>query len=466
MATPAEILTSKFPYDPTNDQKTFFRSAQEFIKSKQAKCTLLVKGYAGTGKTSVLTSLVKVLPTFGYKSLLLAPTGRAAKVMSKYTRRSAFTIHKVIYRLGEDGLTSEVRFKRQKNYHRNTVFIVDESSMIQEGQGHFSGVLLDLVKYVFENSGNKLILLGDDAQLPPVGQSQSLALSKKHLQQKYGLQVIEVQLKKVMRQALNSGILENATRIRAAALNDADTAVQFKTDKADVFRMTGDRMEDGLRYAYDKYGVGETIVVCRSNKNAVDYNRHIRQGIFYFENEIECGDQVMIVKNNYFYQPEHSPMGFLANGDFAEILKIKKFQDLYGFRFADVEIRLLDDPSFSTLEVKILLDTLHTYSPALTTEEYQKLYQEVCKDYADLTGKGSLRKALKEDPFLNALQIKFAYALTCHKSQGGQWKAIFMDQGYLGNTQLNQDHLRWLYTGVTRASDELFLVNFDQQYFS
>ena len=466
MASPVEILTSKFPYDPTDDQKAFFQAAQDFIKSQESKCTLLVKGYAGTGKTSVLTSLVKVLPTFGYKSLLMAPTGRAAKVMSRYTKKSAFTIHKVIYKLGEDTATSEIRFQPQKNYHRNTVFIVDESSMIQEGEGRASGVLLDLITYVFENPGNKLMLLGDDAQLPPVGQSHSLALSKTHLQQKYSLKVMEIELKTVMRQALNSGILENATRIRTAALNQEGGAVHFNTQKSDVFRMTADRMEDGLRYAYDKYGVGETIVVCKSNRNAVDYNRHIRHTLFYFESEIECGDQIMIVKNNYHYQPENSPMGFLANGDFAEILKIKKFQDLYGFRFADVEIRLLDDPTEAILEVKVILDTLHTYTPALTPESYQKLYQEVSKDYADLRHKRELLKALKQDPFLNALQIKFAYALTCHKSQGGQWKAIFMDQGYWGNTQLNQDQLRWLYTGVTRATDELFLVNFDHQYFS
>ncbi|MDH3709516.1 MAG: AAA family ATPase [Cyclobacteriaceae bacterium] len=464
MATPAQILTSKFPYEPTGDQQNFFRQTEEFIKSKEAKCTLLVKGYAGTGKTSVLSALVKVLPTFGYKSLLMAPTGRAAKVMARYTGRSAFTIHKVVYKLGESRDTSDIQFKRQKNYHRNTVFIVDESSMISEEGSQQKGVLWDLVTFVFENAGNKLMLIGDDAQLPPVGQSFSLALSRDHLQEKYGLAVMEVALKMVMRQALNSGILENATKLRDSISSNSND-IQFSTAKSDVYRMLGQRMEDGLRYAYDKHGLGETIVICRSNKNAVEYNRHIRHAIFYFENELECGDQIMVVKNNYYYQPEHSPMGFLANGDFAEVLKIKRFQEMYGLRFADVEIRLLDDPTNTALEVKIILDTLHSHSPALTLEAYNELYSEVLKDYREITNRTKLRAALKKDPFLQALQVKFAYALTCHKSQGGQWKAIFLDQGYVPDTQLSKDHLRWLYTGATRATEELFLVNFDSSYF-
>lgn len=230
--------------------------------------------------------------------------------------------------------------------------------------------------------------------------------------------------------------------------------------------MNGDRMEDGLRYAYDKYGMGETIVICRSNKNAVEYNRHIRHAIFYHESEIECGDQIMIVKNNYFYKPEHSPMGFLANGDFAEVLKIRRFEDMYGLRFADLEIRLLDDLSNSSLEVKVVLDTLHDNYPALSQEQHRKLYDQVRLDYLEITNRTQLRAALKKDPYLQALQVKFAYALTCHKSQGGQWKAIFMDQGYVPEAQLNREQLRWLYTGVTRATDELFLVNFAESYFN
>lgn len=465
MATPSEILASKFPYEPTKDQLAFFQLTEEFIKSKDPKIVLLVKGYAGTGKTSLLSSLVKVLPVFGYKSLLLAPTGRAAKVMARYTRRSAFTIHKIIYRLGEGRDSGEVHFKRQKNYNRNTVFIVDEASMISEEGQQRRGLLWDLIQFVFENKGNKLMLVGDDAQLPPVGQTESLALSRQHLQEKYGLSVIATELKSVMRQALDSGILENASTLRNA-LDHQPGTVCFTTSKQDTFRMGADRMEDGLRYAYQKYGLGETIVICRSNKNAVDYNRHIRHALFYYENEIECGDQIMVVKNNYFYKPEHSPMGFLANGDFAEVVKIINFQELYGLRFADLEIRLLDDPTEERLQVKVILDTLQESHPSLTTESYRSLYSLVREDYREITNRVQLRNALRTDPYLQALQIKFAYALTCHKSQGGQWKAIFIDQGYLPEPGLTREHLRWLYTGVTRATEELFLVNFNSNFFN
>ena len=463
MAKPSEILVSKFPFTPTEDQLTFFKAAEQFITSSQPHATLLLKGYAGTGKTSILSSLVKVLPTFGFKSMLLAPTGRAAKVMARYTRKSAFTIHKVIYKLG-DSDAGEARFMLQKNYHRNTVFIVDEASMIQDQSFQGSGLLADLIKFVFEHPKNKLLLVGDDAQLPPVGSSISPALDPDKLANTYNLKVQQVQLRQVMRQALDSGILENASSLREDIFKQRFQP-QFNTAKPDIFKMTGERMEDGLRYAYDKYGVSETVVVCRSNKNAVEYNRHIRHGMFFHENEIECGDLIMIVKNNYHYKPQKSAMGFLANGDFAEVLKIRKFEDLYDLRFADLEIRLVDDPNEVVLEVKVILDTLHSNYPALEDSQYQNLHQQVRQDYQDVHNKADLRAALKKDPYLQALQIKFAYALTCHKAQGGQWDAVFLDQGYYPETQLTMDQMRWLYTGVTRASKELFLVNFDAQYF-
>ena len=457
----AQILADKFPYQPTEDQFRFFEMAETFILSKEDYSTLVLKGYAGTGKTSLVAVLVKVLPSFGFKVRLLAPTGRAAKVLARYSRKSAFTIHKMIYQLKQDDGKGPV-FQLRKNYAKNTIFMVDEASMVPEGE-YFNAVLSDLIQYVFQHQSNKLILIGDNAQLPPVGQSKSLALSETHLNQKYGLTTRSLELNQVMRQSMDSGILINANGLRLQLKNNPPD-IRFNLKYPDIFKMTGDRLEDGLRYAYHKYGIQETVVICRSNKNAVFYNRNIRHSLFYFEEELEAGDQVMIVRNNYFYKPENSPMGFLANGEFVEISKILSFDEKYGYRFADVEIRLLDDPSNQTLMVKVFLDTLHSPHPSLTDQQYKLLLEQVRGEYLNQNG-DDLQEALKNDPYLQALQIKFAYAMTCHKSQGGQWKAIFMDKGYISAEQQDQDFLRWLYTGVTRATDELFLVNFEDKYF-
>ena len=309
------------------------------------------------------------------------------------------------------------------------------------------------------------MLIGDNAQLPPVGQSDSLALSESHLIDTYGLSILSGELNEVMRQSLDSGILINANSLRLEMNSDRPN-VTFTLKSEGIYKMTGSRLEEGLRYAYDKYGWGETIVICRSNRNAVDYNRHIRQSLFFFEDELEAGDQIMIVKNNYYYKPEHSPMGFLANGEFAEVMKIIKFEELYGFRFADIEIRLLDDPTNQRMVVKVILDTLHSTNPSLSESQYKSLYDQVRADYQGNFKSREVKSALKKDTYLQALQIKFAYALTCHKSQGGQWKAIFLDKGYVPAEQLNIEYLRWLYTGITRATSELFLVNFDSSFFN
>jgi len=464
MARAAEILADKFPYEPTQDQFRFFEVTEKFVLSNNPKCTLVLRGYAGTGKTSLIGSMVKVLPLFGFKVMLLAPTGRAAKVVAKYARKSAFTIHKVIYKLRDTEKPNSGLFQLKKNYSKNTIFIVDEASMISEGS-HEDGVLSDLIKYVFQNNGNKLMLIGDNAQLPPVGQSNSLALSETHLIDKYGLSVLSGELNEVMRQSLDSGILKNANSLRLEMISSSPN-ISFTLKPEGIYKMTGDRLEEGLRYAYDKYGLGETIVICRSNRNAVDYNRHIRQSLFFFEHELEAGDQIMIVRNNYHYKPEHSPMGFLANGEFAEVMKIIKLEEIYGFRFADIEICLLDDPTNQRLVVKVILDTLHSTNPSLSESQYKSLYDQVRADYHGSFKSREVKSALKNDAYLQALQIKFAYALTCHKSQGGQWKAIFLDKGYVPAEQLNIEYLRWLYTGITRATNELFLVNFDPSFFN
>lgn len=460
----SRVLADNFPYDPTQDQISFFQAAQEFVLSREPNTTLLLKGYAGTGKTSLVAVLVNVLPSFGYKVRLLAPTGRAAKVLARYSRKSAFTIHKMIYQLRQGAEVQGMLFKLKRNYSQNTIYMVDEASMIPEGDLN-NRVLSDLIKYVFQHENNKLMLIGDNAQLPPVGQSESLALSGSHLEQRYGLRIGSLELNQVMRQSLGSGILKNANCIRLA-LKSSPFEIKFTLKQPDIFKMSGERLEDGLRYAYDKYGIAETVVICRSNKSAVFYNRNIRHAIFFFEEELEAGDQIMVVRNNYFYKPEHSPMGFLANGEFAEVVKIINLEERYGYRYADIEIRLTDDPTHQVISVKVILDTLHSDYPSLTEQQYRSLAKQVAADYdVDLKSR-EVREVLKTDPYLQALQIKFAYAMTCHKSQGGQWKAIFLDKGYVPQEQQDQDFLRWLYTGVTRATDELFLVNFEDSYFS
>lgn len=464
LTTASQILASKFPFKPTQDQNRFFEMVEQFVLNSDPQPTLILKGYAGTGKTSLIAVLVKVLPSFGYKVQLLAPTGRAAKVLAKYSRKSAFTIHKMIYQLRESRGFQGDLFKLKRNYSKNTIFMVDEASMISEGSSG-NKVLSDLIKYVFQDGSNKLVLTGDNAQLPPVGQSESLALSESHLRQKYGLTILSLELNQVMRQSMGSGILKNANQIRRAMKSD-QPVIKISLKQPDIFKMRGNRLEEGLRYAYDKYGTGETVVICRSNKNAVYYNRNIRHSLFFFEEELEAGDQIMIVRNNYYYKPDNSPMGFLANGEFAEVRKILNLEDRYGYRFADIEIRLLDDPSNQALEVKVLLDTLYSPLPSLSEEQYKALLEQVSRDYISGENNHEVKQALKNDPYLQALQIKFAYALTCHKSQGGQWKAIFLDKGFVSLEQQDRDFLRWLYTGFTRATDELFLVNFEDGYFS
>lgn len=464
MAKPSTLLETKFPFTPTPGQKGLFRLVDQFLL-EEIPC-LLIRGYAGTGKTSMISTLVNVLPFFNLKSLLLAPTGRAAKVMSHYANKSAFTIHKVIYSQVAEPGTSSLEFKRQKNYSKKTVFIVDEASMLtNDAEFGRAGLLADLFKFVFQDPSNKLILVGDSAQLPPVGKTDSPALIKNYLESTFKMQVLETELREVVRQEQESGILDNATALRGL-LEKNKTDISFKTAPyKDIFRMNGDKLEDGLRYAYDKYGVENTIIICRSNKNAVQYNEYIRRNIHFTESEIDVGDFLMIVKNNYFYIPPDTKAGFLANGDFVEVEKIIRFEELYGLRFADLMLRLTDYPDHPPFEAKVILDTLHSHTPSLNPEDFSKLYQQVKEDYIDVGSPRAMKEKLKNDPYLNALQVKFAYALTCHKSQGGQWNAVFVDQGYLVEDMVNKEYIRWLYTAVTRSTEELFLVNFNSNFF-
>lgn len=461
---PSILLQRNFPHDPTPGQLSFFLKMDQFLKIDVAEgFTFVLRGYAGTGKTSVISALVKSLPRLNMKSLLLAPTGRAAKVMSNYSGKSGFTIHKIIYRPKGSSAEMISGFDLMKNYYKNTVFIVDEASMLaDDGAG---SLLRDLVRFVFQESTNRLLLVGDTAQLPPVGSTLSPALDKSYLVRNFRLAVEDTELQEVMRQQLNSGILYNATSLRGQVVQEKPVIGFYTKGFKDFFKMTGERLEDGLRYAYDKFGVENTIIITRSNKMAVQYNEYIRRTIHFYEEEISAGDMLMIVKNNYTYMADSDKVNFLANGDFVEVAKIRSFEELYGLRFATLELKLTDYPEEPYFEAKVILDTLHSPTPALSVEQYKNLYQEVAADYADVANKAERMDLIKKDPYLSALQVKFAYALTCHKSQGGQWEAVFVDQGYLTEEQVNHEYLRWLYTAVTRATKEVFMVNFHPRFY-
>jgi ATP-dependent exoDNAse (exonuclease V) alpha subunit len=461
----SEILSERFAYDPTRGQTELFKLFDHLLE-KDGPDTLLVKGYAGTGKTTIVSSLVKILPLFKLKSLLLAPTGRAAKVLANYSGRKAFTIHRIIYKLQRDKESGTLSFNRIRNYHKETVFIVDEASMIYD---HYSAsqpnLLRDLKEYVFENDSNKLIILGDTAQLPPVGQENSGALDKNILESKYRLDVEEIELDEVVRQERLSGILVNATGIRRN-IQAGQFGIRFNTrDYPDIFSMNSGKLEDGLRYAYNLHGIENVIIICRSNRQANQFNQYIRRNLLYLEDRIDAGDHLMIVRNNYFWLDEDSPAGFLANGDFAEVRKIANTEEIYGFSFADLDLQLVDYPGHPVIRVKALLNTLESPEASIGESDNRKLYEQVSEGYSGLSKK-ELAAAISADPYLNAVQIKFTYAITCHKSQGGQWAVVFLDQGYLKESIRDISYMKWLYTGMTRATRELYLVNFLSEFFA
>ncbi len=456
----SEVIINKFPFKATKGQKILLTKLEEFIFRKDVgKSTFLIKGFAGTGKTSLISTLVNVLPLFNLKFILLAPTGRAAKVISNYSKRAAFTIHKKIYKSEIEPDTGYTRFARQKNYHKNTIFLIDEASMIDERQEFAKkGLLNDLIDYVFENESNRMILIGDTAQLPPVGQSESLALNESYLESQYGLQLEACQLTEVTRQKEGSGVLYNATHLREI-LNANTKKIHISTKGFnDVFRMQSEKLEDGLRYAYDKFGVENTIVICRSNKTCFAYNQLIRRNLLFKEEMIEAGDLLMIVKNNYFYN--ELPAGFLANGDFVEIMKVVNFEEKYDISYARLVIRMIDYPDYEPFDVLILMDSMFSNNLALPEDTEERLRK------AKKTEFDNSIEEIRKDQYMNALQVKFAYALTCHKSQGGQWDAVFVDQGYIKDDLVSNDYIRWLYTAITRSTNELYLVNFHQIFFS
>lgn len=465
---PSTLLLEKFKFEPTFSQAKLFTLMDKFIQSNdEDRHVFILKGYAGTGKTTFLSTLMKVLPKFGWKSVLLAPTGRAAKVMSNYSRRKAQTIHKKIYKQKEDSKSGQLVFERQKNYHEGTLFVVDEASMINDKREFGRDSLLhDLITYVYEGDGNKLLLIGDEAQLPPVGMDYSPALEADHVAGQYFADIIEHQLKEVVRQEKSSGILENATALREL-IDSLDLQVNLSTTSfKDIYRMGPDRILDGINYAYDKYGRENTIVITRSNRDAVKYNQFIRSQINFSEYELEIGDMLMAVKNNYTVLDEDHAAGFIANGEFMEVTYLGREEEMHGFNFQNVGLKLIDYPDEPEFETLIMKDTLHSFSPSLTQEDNKKLYESVMKEYFWVKSKKERNDLLKDDPYLNALQVKYAYALTCHKSQGGQWDAVFIDQGYVPNENVELDFMRWLYTALTRGVKEVFLLNFKNEFFT
>ena len=475
-------IKENFPYQPTSEQEIAIKSLSEFLLAPHNEAVFLLRGYAGTGKTSLVGALVRTLDKLQQKVVLLAPTGRAAKVFSVYAGHPAFTIHKKIYR--QQSFSNETdNFSVNDNLTNHTLYIVDEASMISNdglsGASFGTGRLLDdLVQFVYSGAGCRLLLMGDTAQLPPVGEEQSPALWADVLRG-YGLEVQETDLTQVVRQEQQSGILWNATRLRQLIAEDACGALPKirVAGFADIKVLPGNELIDVLEACYDHDGPDETIVICRSNKRANIYNNGIRAQILWREDELNTGDLLMVAKNNYFWTEQlRADMlrggekkeavaqvpDFIANGEIAEVRRVRRTRELYGFRFADVTLAFPDYNDFE-LEVNLLLDTLHSDAPALPKVDNDRLFYAVLEDYADITVKRERMKKMKTDSYYNALQVKYAYAVTCHKAQGGQWKNVFLDQGYMTDEYLTPDYFRWLYTAFTRATGTLYLVNYPQE---
>ena len=484
-----ELILNNFGHNPTTQQQEVVQALTEFIlpvdKSTSGQINdqvFILRGYAGTGKTSLVSALVRTMEQLERRCVLMAPTGRAAKVLSLYSGHEAFTIHKRIYR--QKSIEDDTVFSMGYNTLKNALFIVDEASMISNDASNTvygTGRLLDdLIQFVYSGEGCRLILLGDTAQLPPVGNTKSPALQPEVLTG-YGLDVTCMTLSQVVRQRNLSGILQNATSLRQMAdpLCPSDISSSMGIPpihfSSDVQNVPGDELIETLSNCYHNYGTDDTIVVCRSNKRAHIYNMGIRNQILDREEELASGDMIMVVKNNYFWMKadssneilthsgelEGARSSFLANGDIAQVLRVRNERELYGFRFADCELRF---PDYDNMELTatVLLDTLHTEAPALPHEMNEQLWNRVLEDYADIPYKKDRMKKMKEDPYYNALQIKYAYAVTCHKAQGGQWSQVFIDQGYVTEEMIGLDYYRWLYTAFTRATDNLYLVNWQQ----
>lgn len=465
-----KTLRENFPFEPTLKQDIFFQKISEFVTRNDNSEVFILKGYAGTGKTTLISTLVNYLQNVNRRYILLAPTGRAAKVISYYSNKPAFTIHKRIF-FPKKNKSGGVSFTLQQNKFKNTIFIVDESSMIsdvnQDAKMYQNGSLLDdLMSYIDSGDNCKLIFIGDTAQLPPVNLDVSPALDVNTISLHFNKDVKHLELDEVMRQAEESGILYNATELRELLKTSFIDSFKFKLNPFnDIIRLQdGYEIQDAIHDAFRNYGPEETTFIVRSNKRANQYNQQIRAKILDRESELSVGDLLMVVKNNYFWLKENSEAGFIANGDIIEIQKIKGIVELYGFKFATVTIQMVDYPNQAPFETVLLLDTLTSESPSLTYDESNQLYNEVMKDFEDERHQYRKFLKVKNSPHFNALQVKFSYAMTCHKSQGGQWHTVFIEQPYLPNG-ITVDYVRWLYTAVTRAKEKLYLIGFKDDFF-
>jgi len=458
-------------FEPTEGQSKLTEKLSAFIAWPQPAVYIL-KGYAGTGKTTMISNLVRASKKLKWKNVLLAPTGRAAKVMSSYSGKPASTIHRKIY-LTKKGNNGQIWFERNVNLHTDTLFIVDEASMIGNEAGllmsdfESKSLLDDLFEYVFSGKNCKLILVGDTAQLPPVGLSVSPALDLENIKYSYEKPSGQFELTEVVRQAAESGILFNATRLRLMIAQENATWPQFKIEGFnDILRIDGMELEDEMQRMWKDYGEENVILISRSNKRAYQFNVQIRNRLLWRESELEAGDRMMVVRNNYFWLKDlEGSDGFIANGETVEILKIKGRPELHNCRFADVNLRMIDQPNSPTIEARIILDSIDSDGPGLPSDKMKQLYQSISMDYGNEKSKKVRSEKIKIDPCYNALQVKFAYAITCHKAQGGQWDAVFIDQGFLKEEMLDVEFLRWLYTAITRAKQKIYLVNFNEKFF-
>ena len=444
---------------PTAEQERAIDVFSLFMTDRDDHVVMILRGSAGTGKTTLAGAIVRAMNVLKQKMILLAPTGRAAKVFALNAGHPAYTIHRRIYRQKSAGDISA--FNLNFNNNRDTLFMIDEASMIANqgyGESAFgSGCLLDdLMQFVYSGQNCRMVLVGDKAQLPPVGEDESPALMSDVLRA-YGMKVYECDLNQVLRQSEDSGILWNATRIRTLIDDWILPKIRFQ-GFADIVRVPGDELIESLATSYSRVGMDETMVITRSNKRANIYNQGIRNTVLDREDELCRGDQLMIVKNNYYWTEQSKEISFLANGDIAVVQRVRNVHELFGFRFADVTMTLPDYDSYE-LTATVILDSLTTESPALSREQQEQLYNAVMEDYADIPLKADRIKQLKKDKYFNALQIKFAYAVTCHKAQGGQWAHVYIDQGYMTDDMLTPDYIHWLYTAFTRATEKLFLVN-------
>ena len=463
-------LLKDFSHEPTVKQDNALQMVSKFLLSQNYEELFLLKGYAGTGKTSIVGTLVKNSWKINKNLVLLAPTGRAAKVISNYSNKEAFTIHKKIY-YPKSKKGGGISFSLQKNKHKNTIFIVDESSMIPDTSPDSilfdkGSLLSDLIQYVYSGHQCKLILIGDTAQLPPIKLDISPALDKATLENYFNKKVVTIELDEVVRQEKGSGILWNASCIRESLEDEFYDTFKFEKENfPDIIRpYDGQELMSALEDSYLNSGDEESVFIVRSNKRAFLYNQNIRSRILYKEEELSVGDHLMVVKNNYFWLETTSEAGFIANGDIIEILEIYSIKELYGFKFATVNVKMIDYPKMAAFETVLILDTLSSEIASLSSEDSNKLYQEVLKDYEHETSKYKKFLSVKKNIYFNALQVKFSYAITCHKSQGGQWDTVFVEQPYLPNG-IDKDYLRWLYTAITRAKKKLYLIGFKDDFF-